>query len=67
MLEEFKAFYGRMKQTSLLMVGLPDYDAYVEHRQRNHPDQPVMTYEDFFRERQLSRYSGANGRIGRCC
>lgn len=64
MLEEFKAFYGRVKQTGRLMVGLPDYDAYVEHRRRNHPDQPVMTYEAFFRERQLSRYSGANGR---CC
>jgi uncharacterized short protein YbdD (DUF466 family) len=49
------------------MVGIPDYDYYVAHRRANHPGQPIMTYEEFFRERQLSRYAGANGKIGRCC
>jgi uncharacterized short protein YbdD (DUF466 family) len=34
------------------MVGMPDYDNYVEHMQTKHPDQPVMDYEAFFRERQ---------------
>ncbi|PLO26768.1 hypothetical protein CWN45_27690, partial [Klebsiella pneumoniae] len=24
----------------------------------NHPDQPYMTYEEFFRERQQARYGG---------
>lgn len=67
MLDEFKQFYARVKQTSRLMVGIPDYDNYVAHRAMTHPGQPVMTYEEFFRERQVSRYSGANGRIGRCC
>ncbi|MDZ5649284.1 YbdD/YjiX family protein [Nitrospirillum sp. BR 11828] len=47
-----------------LMVGLPDYDSYVEHRRLNHPDQPVMSREEFFRERQEARYSG---KVGRCC
>ncbi|MDR0479101.1 MAG: YbdD/YjiX family protein [Burkholderiaceae bacterium] len=47
-----------------LMVGLPDYDTYVAHMRNKHPGQPVMTYEEFFRERQKARYgSGA----GRCC
>ena len=26
--------------------------------QTNHPDQPYMTYEEFFRERQQARYGG---------
>ena len=30
-------------QTARLMVGVPDYDTYVAHRQTTHPDQPVMT------------------------
>jgi len=31
-----------------------------------HPDEPMMSYEEFFRERQEARY-GANGKVGRCC
>ena len=50
-----------------LMVGVPNYGAYVAHRQATHPDEPVMDYEAFFRERQQARYGGGQGRIGRCC
>ncbi|MBV9654346.1 MAG: YbdD/YjiX family protein [Acetobacteraceae bacterium] len=53
-------------QTANLMVGLPDYDAYVAHRESLHPGQPVMTRTEFFRERQDSRYGG-KGRAFRCC
>jgi uncharacterized short protein YbdD (DUF466 family) len=47
------------------MVGMPDYDNYVEHMQSKHPDQPVMAYEAFFRERQEARYGGKGG--PKCC
>ncbi|MCV2350164.1 hypothetical protein C1O66_11230 [Paucibacter aquatile] len=50
-----------------LMVGFPDFDTYREHMARTHPDQPAMTYEQFFRERQAARYGGADGRMSRCC
>jgi uncharacterized short protein YbdD (DUF466 family) len=53
-------------QTMRLMVGLPEYDTYVTHMESTHPGQPVMTYEEFFRERQQARYGG-NGRPGPCC
>ncbi len=62
-LGKFGAYLG---QTARLMVGLPDYDNYLDHMQKNHPDQPVMSYEAFFRERQDARYGG-NGRIAKCC
>ena len=62
-LGKFGAYLG---QTARLMIGLPDYDNYLNHMQANHPDQPVMTYEEFFRERQEARY-GANGRTVKCC
>jgi uncharacterized short protein YbdD (DUF466 family) len=40
---------------------------YAEHMRRNHPDRPVMSYAEFFRERQNARYGG-DGRGGfRCC
>ncbi len=58
---------GRYLGQSLrLMVGLPDYDAYLTHRASSHPGQPVMSYEEFFRERQEARYGGA-GKRGGCC
>lgn len=52
-------------QTLRLMVGVPDYDTYVAHMRRVHPDQEPMSYEAFFRERQEARYGG-KGRVG-CC
>jgi uncharacterized short protein YbdD (DUF466 family) len=49
------------------MVGVPDYDTYVAHRQSTHPDQPAMTYQEFFRERQEARYAVSKGRFRGCC
>ena len=57
----------RVAETARLMVGVPDYETYVAHRRANHPDQPVMTYEEFFRERQEARYSVSKGRFRGCC
>jgi uncharacterized short protein YbdD (DUF466 family) len=54
-------------KTARLMVGIPDYQTYVMHRQTNHPGQPVMTYEEFFRERQAARYAVSKGRFRGCC
>lgn len=54
-------------QTVRLMVGMPEYSTYVTHMETTHPDQPVMSYEEFFRQRQDARYSGGNGKVGRCC
>jgi uncharacterized short protein YbdD (DUF466 family) len=58
--------YG-LKRTARLMVGVPDYDAYVAHRKAQHPDEAVMSFEDFFKERQASRYGANDGKISRCC
>ncbi|MEQ1651327.1 MAG: YbdD/YjiX family protein [Hyphomicrobium sp.] len=54
-------------RTARLMVGVPDYDAYVAHRKAMHPTEPLMTFEEFFRERQSSRYGANGGKISRCC
>ncbi len=64
----FKFATGFAK-TARLMIGVPDYEAYVAHRRSKHPDEPVMSYEDFFRERQASRYGEGEGggKISRCC
>ena len=56
-----------LASTARLMVGVPDYEAYVVHRQTMHPGDAIMSYEDFFRERQASRYGVNGGKISRCC
>ncbi len=66
MAEELKLF-DLFKQTARLMVGIPDYEAYVEHRKACHPGEPVMTYKEFFRNRQDARYATGRGKISRCC
>jgi uncharacterized short protein YbdD (DUF466 family) len=53
------------RQTARLMVGIPDYETYLAHRRARHPGEPVMSYEEFFRERQTSRYAGS--RMRGCC
>ncbi len=50
-----------------LMVGIPDYDTYVVHSRQVHPDQPIMTYEEFFRNRTEARYAVGKGRFRGCC
>ncbi|MBS1165938.1 MAG: hypothetical protein H6R00_1963 [Proteobacteria bacterium] len=58
----------KLAQTARLMVGVPDYDTYVAHRAANHPDDPVMTREEFFRNSQERRYGGGStGGVFRCC
>ncbi|TFW16033.1 YbdD/YjiX family protein [Massilia arenosa] len=52
-------------QSMRLMVGLPDYAQYVEHCEQTHPDRPVMTYEEFFKERLEARYG--SGKRSACC
>jgi uncharacterized short protein YbdD (DUF466 family) len=54
-------------QAARMLVGMPDYDTYVAHMHKEHPQQPVMSYEAFFRERQDARYGGGKGRPVRCC
>jgi uncharacterized short protein YbdD (DUF466 family) len=58
---------GRAAQTARLMVGVPDYGAYVAHRERDHPGEPIMTRTAFYRERTERRFGGGADRVSRCC
>jgi len=65
MFEDLNKVGRYLGQAARLMVGMPDYDTYVEHMSNSHPDQYCMTYEEFFRERQEARYSRKGP--GKCC
>ena len=53
-------------QSARLMVGVPDYDNYVAQMALKQPDEPVMSYSAFFRERQEARF-GRGKCNTRCC
>jgi uncharacterized short protein YbdD (DUF466 family) len=62
--ERVRGLWGFLVQTGRLIVGVPDYDLYLAHMRRTHPDTPPMTREAFFANRLEARYGrGAS----RCC
>lgn len=66
-MDRLRFLWGRAVQTARLMVGVPDYDTYVAHRKAHHLGEPVMSYTEFFRERQKARYATEKGRLRGCC
>jgi len=64
---EIKRAWAWAVKAARLMVGVPDYETYVQHQKTAHPGAPVMTYEEFFRACQERRYTGGQGRPPRCC
>ena len=52
------------RHTVRLACGVPDYENYVAHLRRAHPERAVPSYEEFFAERQRARYGAGRSR---CC
>ena len=46
------------------IVGVPDYDAYRKHMAMHHPDQPLLTNDEFAEEQMTAKYSRPGQR---CC
>jgi uncharacterized short protein YbdD (DUF466 family) len=62
--DALKSWWRLAVSAARLAVGIPDYDAYVAHQRRRHPELTPLSYEAFFAERLAARYG--KGR-GRCC
>jgi uncharacterized short protein YbdD (DUF466 family) len=56
----------RVAQTLRLMVGVGDYDGYLDHVRKHHPEQQPMSRSDYFRYCQTARYPTKDGKIHRC-
>lgn len=66
---ELRKLGKNLAQMARLMIGQPDYESYVAHRQATHPGEAVMSRTEFFRDRENSRYGVGASRAGvfRCC
>jgi uncharacterized short protein YbdD (DUF466 family) len=62
-----RSAYKWAARAARLMVGVPDYETYVAHRRAEHPDEPVMTYEEFYQNRLQARYTIDKDRLRGCC
>jgi uncharacterized short protein YbdD (DUF466 family) len=67
LLRRLASLLDTVRRTAHLMVGLPDYDAYVAHCTTAHPGAPVMSRAAFVAERQEKRYAAKAGGAPRCC
>ncbi|AWD32450.1 hypothetical protein CKSOR_00329 [Candidatus Kinetoplastibacterium sorsogonicusi] len=57
--------YHYFTKTLKMIIGIPDYENYLLHMKNKHPNIKPMNYEEFFKNRQISRY-GSNG-VVKCC
>lgn len=61
-----KLLLKRLQQSFRLMVGVHDYQAYVQHMQLKHPDQPPMTEKEFHRYCLEARFPSKGGKMNKC-
>lgn len=55
-----------LQQSFRLMVGVPDYENYVEHMKKHHPDLTPMDAKTFYRHCVDARYPTAGGNLKKC-
>ncbi|KPC52763.1 YbdD/YjiX family protein [Amantichitinum ursilacus] len=57
--ERVKDVLHKLVQMARLMVGVRDYDYYLQHMQQRHPDVAPMTRREFHRYCVDARYAGS--------
>lgn len=57
--------WQRLQQSFRLMVGVPDYQTYLEHMRQHHPDLEAMDVKTFYRHCVDSRYP-SSGNLKKC-
>lgn len=55
----------KVVQTCRLMVGVHDYEYYLEHMRTRHPDATPLSRSDFYRYCLEARFPG-NGNVNKC-
>ncbi len=58
--------WQRLQQSFRLMVGVPDYNHYLEHMKKHHPDLTPMDAKSFYRHCVDARYPTAGGNLKKC-
>jgi uncharacterized short protein YbdD (DUF466 family) len=59
------AFYKNFRCAIKTIFGLPNYEKYVDHHQRKHPNEPMMSEKEYYLYTLKQKYE--NGKTNRCC
>ncbi|MEA3245499.1 MAG: YbdD/YjiX family protein [Gemmatimonadota bacterium] len=59
-----RSLYARVSALVRRIIGVPDYATYTAHMQECHPDQPVLSEQEFAEDRLAAKYSRPGQR---CC
>jgi len=62
----WRGFWRGLQQCFRLMVGVQDYQKYLQHMRRHHPDRPPMNERDFHRYCLDARFPSQAGKLGKC-
>lgn len=65
-LKTIQVIWKRLQQSFRLMVGVPDYQTYLEHMAKNHPELTAMDEKTFHRYCVDTRYPSAGGGMKKC-
>ncbi len=65
-LKTIQVIWQRLQQSFRLMVGVPDYQTYLDHMAKNHPDLTAMDEKTFHRYCVDARYPSAGGGMKKC-
>ena len=65
-LKNIQVIWKRLQQSFRLMVGVPDYQTYLEHMAKNHPELTAMDEKTFHRYCVDARYPSAGGGMKKC-
>ena len=60
----WRARLTRAAQVARRIIGVPDYERYLAHHRRCHPDQVPLTPEEFVKDSLNRRYNQPGNR---CC
>jgi len=61
-----RLIFKRLAQSFRLMVGVQDYQNYLQHMQAHHPLTPPMSERDFHRYCLEARFPSKSGKLGKC-
>ncbi|MBX6353570.1 MAG: YbdD/YjiX family protein [Thermoflavifilum sp.] len=61
----FREWMRRASTEIKTIFGMPNYERYLEHHRKVHPDQPVMSEREYYLHCLKERYE--SGKVSRCC
>ena len=65
-IKTIQIIWQRLQQSFRLMVGVPDYQTYLEHMKKNHADLVPMDAKTFYRHCIDARYASSGSNVKKC-